>query len=149
MRSLRETVQRLLALLESSTASAEEDERELALLLDELALAAHIDVPQPSQSHTDVPLREFDEVYDQVARRFPSLGLYRAASLELHEELLVGDAVDDLADICRDLGGVHWLWTNVSEAAALQQLHWSYEFHWAAHLRGLQWYLHECTQRGA
>ncbi len=141
--TLKTTIQRYLDLVERSSASAAENERALGLLLDQLALATHASGPSAPATDWEAPSREYSAVRADVAPRFPNYGLYRAAGTEPHDDFLVADAIDDIADIAMDLSGVLWLWENVGETDAVWQFHFDFGSHWGSHLRGLQWYVHE------
>ena len=56
--------------------------------------------------------------------------------------MVVGDALDDVADIAHDLKEVLGRWESTSEADAIWYLRMGFETHWGKHLRSLQLYLH-------
>ena len=78
--------------------------------------------------------------------RFPNLGPYNVAqytTTQLGESgCIIGDAVEDLADIALDLLEVEWRWEHNSEDDAMWSLKNSFLHHWGEHLRCLQLYLH-------
>ncbi len=145
---LKGTIERYLDLVERSSASATQNERALGLLLDQLALATHTLGPTAPATDREAPRREYSVVRAEVAPRFPNYGLYRSAGTEPDDELLVGDAIDDITDIAIDLSGTLWLWQNVGETDAMWQYHFDFSSHWGSHLRGLQWYIHELANAG-
>ncbi|MHC4247933.1 MAG: DUF5063 domain-containing protein [Planctomycetota bacterium] len=145
---LRDAICSFLDLVECSTSSAPENERNLGFILDQLALATHGEKPTGEVTDSQAPSRNYDEIRAQVASRFPNYGLYRAAGTEPDDEFLVGDAIDDIADIAGDLSEVRWLWENAGETDALWQFHFTFKLHWGSHLRGLQWYIHELKTTG-
>jgi hypothetical protein len=54
---------------------------------------------------------------------------------------MMGDAIDDLADLTLDMREVVWL----AEHVGLDDAHWSFRlhyFHWGRHARELALYLH-------
>lgn len=55
-----------------------------------------------------------------------------------NEEVVVADAVDDLADVIIELRDVEWRFEHTSEADALWTLENGFRTHWAAHARWLQ-----------
>jgi hypothetical protein len=57
-------------------------------------------------------------------------------------KVLVGDGIDDIADILLDLKAVLWRFNNTSVDDALWDLKQSFQYHWGLHLRELQLYLH-------
>ncbi len=61
--------------------------------------------------------------------------------------LVVGDAIDDIADIAEALAAVVWCFGHTSEVDARWRLWDSFEHHWGEHLRRLQLYLY-CLRRG-
>jgi hypothetical protein len=54
----------------------------------------------------------------------------------------VADAIDDLADVARDLEEVQRRWKDCPEDA-LWHFAFLYRAHWGGHLRSLQVYLHD------
>lgn len=77
---------------------------------------------------------------EQIASRFPDLGLYAVCNpLDLQGAPLVADAIDDLLDITTQMQEFLALSDHPDEA--LRQLH-ALAGHWMAHLRGLSSYLH-------
>lgn len=88
-----------------------------------------------------------------IGPRFPALGLYATTTLGTDDptprETSVGDAVDDLLDICRELEQEIALERATNEEQAAAHLCWSYWTHWGRHLRGLQLHLHDllCERR--
>ncbi len=86
--------------------------------------------------------------YEPLAARasasFPELGLYADADpLEgLTQELTLGNAIDDLADIARDLSGVLWHMEQGAVNDAIWDFRFGYETHWGMHLHQLRRYLH-------
>ena len=145
---IRDTVRKFLDLVERSSTPVAENERTLKVLLDQLALASHGTKPSAPVSNSEAPSREYDEIRTLIASRFPNYGLYRAAGTEPNDELLAGDAIDDIYDIAIDLSEVKWLWDNIGEADAMWQFYFSFETHWGSHLRSLQWYVHELEKIG-
>ena len=125
-------------------------ESKLEHWLDQLALRRHIG---PSQfdggPHPDPPEQSFEELCTIVVHRFPGLGLYNVA-LSMNEvgesEMGVGNAVDDLADIVKDLVDVAWRFENTSDADAMWHFAWGYRNHWGEHLRDLQRFLYSLRE---
>src|SRR5689334_16828173 len=78
----------------------------LAQALDELAMAYHR-APEgdPGDDHRDPPNWDFKARYAALGGRFPQFGIYAVSdpSEAINEEAMCGDAIDDLADIERDL----------------------------------------------
>lgn len=147
-KALKRTIRRLLEFVDGTGGDPVGDERTLARLLDELALATHAAPPAP-RTDLEAPPVDAAALRDRIAARFPRLGLYRALDLELEGTPSVGDAVDDLVDLARELRDVVWLWERVGEDDALARLHAGFATHWGAHLRQLQAYLQELAGAGA
>jgi hypothetical protein len=78
-----------------------------------------------------------------MAARFPDFGFYSVADPgDLPGEVLVGDAIDDLCDIARDLREVRWLADHGHEADAIFAFRFGYQSHWGQHLHDLRRYLY-------
>lgn len=124
-------------------------EEALAAALDELAAVAHRvppgrmgdDTPDPPDGDTAI-------LRDLAKARFPTLGLYAAADpLRLTDaQPLIGDAIDDIADLALDLRSVLWLAEHAGMEAACWQFH-LLRFHWGAHLHQLRLCLHARRHR--
>ena len=143
---IRDAVRDFLALVESSDGTAREAEERLVPILDRLALAqSYVSFEFDEADYPDSPNRSYDDLRKLVSLRFPNYGYYNVAehiTSDIGEaSAIVGDAIDDLADIAGDLYKVEWYWANTSKANALFHLQQSYEDHWRRHLRGFQLYL--------
>lgn len=140
------TAKEFLALLEGS-GPTEELEGRLRWLLDRLALAYHFAEAPFDGRHFPAPPRADDAALrPRIGQRFPGLGFYNdvldVAGKPGESEQGIGDAVDDLADIARDLQEVVTRW-ETSEEDALWHFRFGFQSHWGRHLRSLQLYLHE------
>ena len=97
--------------------------------------------------YPEAPTKEYDKVRAAVIKRFPSLGYYNVAqnvSKNVSKNLIIiGDAIDDIADIIGDLQEVMWCFNNTSNEDALWHYQNSFTYHWGRHLRDLQLYLHD------
>ncbi len=126
-----------------------EDTREarLQIALDRLALSVSIaDYTFDEGKYPEAPRREYNVVRDIVSVNFPDCGYYNVP-LEISEKigessLAVGDAIDDICDIARDMEEVLWCWENTSVDNALWHFRESFGSHWGKHLRDLQLYLY-------
>ena len=143
---IRKAIRDFLSLIETVEQTTEEVERRLVPILDRLALAqSSVSFVFDEADYPDSPNQSYDDLRKLVSRRFPNYGYYNVAepiTSDIGEAgTIVGDAIDDLADIARDLYDVEWYWANTSEANALFHLLQSYQTHWRRHLRGFQLYL--------
>ena len=116
----------------------------LAAALDRLVAAYH-DTPDADASDSDLeaPRQDGASLYEEVTARFPDYGLYPVADpiAAPEDAAMMGDAIDDLADLTLDTREVLWLAENLGLADA----HWSFRllfFHWGRHARELSLYLH-------
>ena len=84
---------------------------EIAAALDQL-MAAYRQMPSDAASDSDVepPVRGGDELYQQVAERFPDYGLCPTVDplAEVDQPVMMGDAIDDIADITKDVREALW-----------------------------------------
>ncbi|WP_188513546.1 DUF5063 domain-containing protein [Blastomonas aquatica] len=86
--------------------------------------------------------------YEPLAARasasFPELGLYAVVDpiQGMDQEVMLGDAIDDLADIALDLSSVLLLVENGAVNGAMWEFRFGYQTHWGAHLHQLRGYLH-------
>jgi len=78
--------------------------------------------------------------------RFPFLGYYNLPENITHQigetSWLVGDAIDDLADILGDLQEVLGCYEKNYSNDALWHFSFGYRSHWGYHAENLLWYLH-------
>jgi hypothetical protein len=116
----------------------------LSRALDQLLLQSH-DVPFDDCDERDSapPRSDWKALYDALAVRFPDLGFYAVADplAPVESERMLGDAIDDLADITSDLREVIWRDENISASDAA----WFFRLlfpHWGGHARELSLYLH-------
>ena len=97
--------------------------------------------------YPEAPTTEYDKVRSEVIKRFPSLGYYNVAedvSKNVEKSLIIiGDAIDDIADITGDLQEVMWRFNNTSHEDALWHYQNNFTYHWGRHMRDLQLYLHD------
>src|SRR5579859_4570978 len=150
---IKQTIDDFLALIETGSGSVEENEKELKLLLDKLALAQHFaECSCDERESSTSPGRSYEELRKMVSTRFPSFGFYNIAE-HVAEKVgesgtMVGDAIDDVADIARDLSDVKWRWENNGPDDGLWEFRFSFEIHWSQHLRELQLYLVHHSHQG-
>ncbi len=90
--------------------------------------------------------RDYQTWRDAALCVLPGLGLYHAPAdprdVGSNEPKVVGDAIDDLADICIELHEGVRLAESIGDVGAASHLRWTFRAHWGKHLRELQWLLH-------
>jgi hypothetical protein len=141
-----------LALIKKDLPPSAEDEERLQGLLDHLALARYMKVPSDEEKEYPEPqLAGYEDMRKLVKRRFPNYGFYNVASPVSEKiadaEIIVGDAIDDVADIAGELEEFLWRWDNTSKGDALKDF-LTCRFHWEPHIRGLQFYICSIEHRG-
>ncbi len=143
-RGSREAVRAVLSLFEQPT--SEELELRLVQALDRLVAEMHdVRFEFDDTDYPEAPGLAYEVARRLVLSRFPDFGPYSvpASVLPENEELMLGDSVDDLADVIIELRDVEWRFEHTSEADALWYLENGFRTHWAAHVRWLQVFLHE------
>ncbi len=122
----------------------------LARELDKLALAYH-DTPdgEPADDDGKPPREDYQQRYDRLRSRFPEYGYYPVAdpSGTLDQEYVLGDAIDDLADIASDLDETVWRFVHLGPDDAHWHFNSLYQIHWGQHLRELSYYLYAKIRR--
>ncbi|CAM3033661.1 hypothetical protein SPAN111604_00460 [Sphingomonas antarctica] len=120
--------------------------RRLLELLDALSAAYHaLPISEPFDTDDDiVAKRDWSESIKFLGRRFPNLGYYPVVDplADITTEVSLGDAIDDLADIERDLEEYLERLAKFGPNDANWHVRFSYEIHWGWHLRELAAYLH-------
>ncbi|WP_426261726.1 hypothetical protein [Sphingomonas sp. DC1100-1] len=130
----------LLAVWDNETPSI----KALSQSLDRLLARSH-DIPfaDCSDEDRDPPKIDIPALYQEVAVRFPDLGMYPVADplAPLDDDKMMADAIDDIADITRDLREVIWREAHLG----VDDANWYFRimfFHWGRHARELSLYLH-------
>lgn len=143
---IKRTIDDFLSFIETGCGSSDENHRKLKLYVDQPALAQHFaECTFDERKYPDPPDRPYEELRKLVSARFPSYGFYNVAE-DVVENLSesktgIGDAIDDLADIARDLFKVKWRWENNSPEDGIWQFKFTFDVHWSLHLRELQLFL--------
>ena len=101
-------------------------------------------------AHTD---NDDSELRKSVGMHFPQLGLYwQALDTEIingtEGKLAVGDAIDDLLDIAKELREVAWFDKHHGKTEALAALRFRHSSHLYMHVFPLRLYLEEKTRGG-
>lgn len=112
-------------------------------VLDRLLVSYHDTLSVEAPFHElEPPDRDWKKVYDQACKRFPKLGLYPIAdpSEPYSDSLMMGDAIDDIADITSDLRNTVWYADNHSDQYANAYFK-NFYFHWGQHSRALLLFL--------
>jgi hypothetical protein len=148
---IKKIIDDFLLLVEKGCGSVEENEKQLKLLLDKLAFAQHFASYEfDEKDYEDLPEQNYKPLRDLVKSRFPDFGNYNLAkdvSNNLAEtEVMVGDAIDDIADIAGDLYDISWCWNQNSAEDGLWHFKNGFSSHWGRHLRELQLYLFNLEQ---
>lgn len=119
--------------------------------IDALAYSIHFigpDVPYIEQTGSEPPRLDYRKVYAAIKRRYPTLGFYWLALHPVMQdgikgEIVVGDAIDDLADILLELSEVQWFAKQTDRINALAAMRFRYESHLWMHVHSLRQYLEE------
>ena len=136
-----------LDLIKDGRESIEENLNALEIVLDKLALARHfVEYTFDGNDYSDSPRFDYSHLRELAAKQFPSLGYYNIPDTICEKvgetEIIIGDAIDDIADILGDLQELIWRWENNSPDDALFHFEITYDSHWGMHLRDLQHYLY-------
>jgi hypothetical protein len=134
-----------LDLIEIGKSNAEENLQTLEMVLDKLALAYYYADSQLDEAdYADAPKNE-KKWRILAGKRFPDFGYYKVPCYVIEQlaesELMIGDAIDDLADIAADLQDVAWHWKHTSINNALWHFRFGFKAHWDDHLRYLQFFI--------
>ena len=116
----------------------------LAHCLDGLVMAYHETTEVEAQeTYQDTPPHDHAAIYKRMGKTFPTLGYYADVEpiCDLKQDATVADAVDDLADIYKDMADVVWYAENVGLNEATWHYRFGYQFHWGTHLHSIRRYL--------
>jgi hypothetical protein len=149
--NVRAAIENYLSAISSSDGVESERIQRLILSLDELALLSNnVLFDFDERDYSEPPEEGHRASKENIAKLFPSLGHYNIA-LDISDDvgqtsLAVGDAIDDIADIARDLKEIIWRFEKTSNADALFHFQLLFRSHWGMHLRSLQLYLHDLSR---
>lgn len=90
------------------------------------------------------PSIAYEPLADRAAASFPGLGYYADVEPQdgVGQEIALGNAIDDLADIAGDLSGVLWHIERGALNDAIWEFRFGYQTHWGTHLLSLRRFLH-------
>lgn len=139
-----QTIKELIDLLMEKQTSS--NEYEFLSLLDKLAFQISETTPIAPPDGEEIPENDYPAIRKAAEVAFPNWGFYNVAG-EITQnigecEIHVGDAIDDVTDIINDLKMVYWSYQNEPEEMAIWHLLDSFNNHWRAHMRSLQFYVH-------
>jgi hypothetical protein len=141
--SVWQTIDKIIGLVE--TEDDRSRETEFLAFLDKLAWQISEIEPTDSPVGREMPEEDYSAIRKAAEQSFPNWGFYNVAGQVTgnigSSEVLVGDAIDDVADIINDLKMVFWSYQNESEEIAIWHLLDSYANHWRGHMRSLQFYV--------
>ncbi len=141
------TIHQFLALIRGDMPDTASNYHVLIQLLDMLAVIRHSIGNEDFETRDSAPPQwSYEARRKCIEKRFPDLGYYHQVldldrNLGEPQELGIGDAVDDLADIAGSLYEVAWNWEHSGHGAARWYYAHSFDTHWGMHLRHLQLYL--------
>ncbi len=144
---LKNTIESFLNLIDEGADSVEQNEYLLKIYLDRFALASsEIEVPFDYQEYLGGSSENEESLRKEICSRFPNYGFYNipdAISKEIaNTEVLVGDGIDDLLDITKELRSIKMFWDKEGSQKAMSAFLASYKQHLGDHLRELQYYIH-------
>ena len=137
--------QLLFVLLEEAEPSLEQLSHALARLDLSYFETAEGDV---AETENEPPRSDYAELYRQITNRFPTLGTYWVVwpDGKPDADVVLVDAVDDLADIAGDLKDVLRILELHGEADARWTFRFTYQSHWGLHLSQVRRYLYAQAQ---
>lgn len=142
-----EAVREFLLLFENEPLPKGERLQKLARALDRLAYTYHETYTHSGPEGYQVSAKpDYAEVRALVIRYFPDFGMYPVIPplSDISSLPEMGDAIDDLADIWKEMVEVKLLWDAGFASAAGDQFKLGYEFHWGRHhLHPLRHYVSE------
>lgn len=146
---LNEAVRLFIEFVTSDARKTEDDKLRTTNLiygLDRLSLCigGNLDFDFDDADYPEPPNFDYDLHYQKISENFPAYRYYNfvESNLDTDPDILVGDPIDDLTDIYKDVWRYIWRLENNSLSDALFDLDLSYRTHWGRHLRNIQSYLH-------
>lgn len=97
------------------------------------------------KDYPEEPDFDYKEIRQNLSKNFPEFGLYHVAHdchiIDKDADLVIGDALDDLTDIIKDLLTVKWKYENTSIDDARWEFDFSMKNHSEMHLVSFLKYL--------
>jgi hypothetical protein len=145
--TLKKTIDAFLRLIDKGAESVQQAERLLRIYLDGIALASsEMEVPFDYPDYLGGSSKNEENLRNLISSRFPDYGFYNIPSCISKEiantDIAVGDGIDDLLDITKELRSITHIWEREGSEKALPAFLAAYQFHLGDHLRDLQYYLH-------
>jgi hypothetical protein len=144
--TIRAAIDNYLDLLDGKPKTGQRELKELTLALDRL-VAEYQRSEDAEVVDDDADAPSTDSIYQQAAASYPTLGYYThiAPDEDMNARPGLADAIDDLADIARDLSEVLWHLDQGRVTDAIWHFRFTYQIHWGVHLHSLRVYLHSTT----
>lgn len=143
--TFKKCVEELEGLLATGqTRQPEDRQKVLLVVLNRLELAC-LNLPDVEPTDGGDSPNTYDARRAQVSSAFPEFGWYhhvRPSHADEEEQVGLGDPLDDLADILRDIDDALWTETNRGMASAIWQAKFNYEHHFGSHISDLRSYLY-------
>lgn len=141
---LRDAVLGFIACIEAEALTPEARLIRLAPALDRLSLAYHEScATEAALGDDEPPSRDYQETRGRMAQLFPTLGYYPLAKGDGDDaDLVMGDAIDDLADIFSEVLDVAWMLENSGMNEATSLFRFGFTHHWGRHLCDLRGTVH-------
>jgi len=142
--SMATAINAYLALLKEEPDEENVRLSKLCEALDSLLVEYHRAPDVEPDTEDSSPTVPYEPLAARASASFPELGLYTDVDPTegLTQEVTQGDAIDDLADIARDLSGVISLIESGAANDAIWEFRFGYQTHWGMHLHRLRRYLH-------
>jgi len=108
-----------------------------------------IELPDKFDKQADIecPKTDYDLIKKQVENNFKGFGYYNVVFNGIENiknpETVIGDSIDDLTDIIKDLIEAKWYFENSSLNDAIWQIKFKFESHTRHHILGLLKYIHD------
>jgi len=146
--TIRAAIDNYLDLLDGKPKTERCELKALTLALDRLvAEYQRSEDVEVVDDEADAASTDYHAIYQRAGASYPTLGYYTHIAPDEDMEARPGlaDAIDDLADIARDLSDVLWHLDQDRVTDAIWHFRFTYQNHWGVHLHSLRVYLHSTT----